>query len=64
MLDIKQPIITIFTVSQDIPKNAPSGAGTYGLVITMYFHRTVQIYIDSNFVKTRMIASSNITNWV
>ena len=63
MLDVK-PIITIFTVSKDIPKNAPSGAGTYGLVITMNFHRAVQIYIDSNFVKTRMVASSNITNWV
>ena len=63
MLDVK-PIITIFTVSKDIPINAPSGAGTYGLVITMNFYRAVQIYIDSNFVKTRMVASSNITNWV
>ena len=63
MLDVK-PAITIFTVSKDIPKNAPSGAGTYGVVITIQASRGLQIYIDSKFIKTRMSASSSITDWI
>lgn len=56
--------ITIYIVSGDIPKNAPSGATEYGEVICIDYGRRTQFYIDNVFsLKSRLWYSNVISSW-
>ena len=58
-------VITIYSVSGDIPKNAPSGATAYGEVVCINYGRKTQFYIDYAFsLKSRVWYSDAISPWM
>lgn len=58
-------IITTYSISGQIPKNAPSGASVNGIVICIKANRYIQLYIDRAFsIKSRMSYASTISEWL